>query len=91
MLTFSTNILTYQIFKLLIYQQAVVSFTQEGDTMSPRPKMHDYTWLSIHISGGMKEALTRVAAEDERPVSTMARLLIKEALQARGLKWDERP
>lgn len=57
--------------------------------MSPRPKKKDYTWLSVHMSEGMKEAVLRVAGEEDRAVSSMARLLIKEALRARGVQWED--
>ena len=59
--------------------------------MAGRPKKKDYTWLSVHMSERMKDAVLRVAQDEDRAVSSMARLLIKEALRARGVEWEDDP
>ncbi len=40
-------------------------------------------YFTMRIDAAMHETLSRVAEEEDRPVASMARVLLKEALQAR--------
>ena len=57
--------------------------------MAPRARRGGYTWLSVHMSQQMKEAIARLAKREDRSVSGMARRLIVEGLRARGITWGE--
>ena len=57
--------------------------------MPPREKRQGYTWLSVHISHQMKEAITQLATREDRSVSGMARRLMAEGLRARGVEWSD--
>ena len=57
--------------------------------MPPREKRGGYTWLSVHISDQMKEAISRLARREDRSISAMARRLIAEGLRARGITWGD--
>lgn len=57
--------------------------------MAAREKREGYTWLSVHMSEGMKEIISRLSRREDRSVSGMARRLMAEALRARGEDWQE--
>jgi hypothetical protein len=57
--------------------------------MPPREKRAGYTWLSVHISQQMKEAITGLAKREDRSISGMARRLMAEGLRARGVEWSD--
>jgi predicted transcriptional regulator len=57
--------------------------------MPAREKRAGYTWLSVHMSDEMKEAISRLARHEDRSISAMARRLMAEALRARGVRWSE--
>lgn len=55
-----------------------------GYTTLPRPKLADYTWLSVHMPVALLAVLREAATSEDRPVSSMARRLIEEGLIKRG-------
>ena len=57
--------------------------------MPPQEKRAGYTWLSVHMSREMKEAIIQLARREDRSVSGMARRLMAEGLRARGVEWGD--
>jgi hypothetical protein len=55
-----------------------------GSPTLPRPKLADYTWLTVHIPKPVLALVREVAEAEDRTLSGMARRLIEEALVARG-------
>ena len=47
--------------------------------------------LSLRLEGEMWDVLERMALEEERPIGMMARIILREGLEARERKGNKKP
>jgi hypothetical protein len=47
--------------------------------------------LSIRLDDELRHSLEKISEEEERPVGMMARILLREAMKARGAKKGKGP
>ena len=45
-------------------------------------------WLAALVPDALHNAIERLAHEERRSISNMARVLFEEALRARGIDWE---
>ena len=54
--------------------------------MEKKDKVKYSEFLAVRINPEMREALERLAEEEERPAGMMARILLREAIEVREAK-----
>ena len=54
--------------------------------MEKKDKVKYSEFLAVRINPEMREALERLAEQEERPAGMMARILLREAIEAREKK-----
>jgi predicted DNA-binding protein len=54
--------------------------------MEKKDKVKYSEFLAVRINPEMREALERLAEQEERPAGMMARILLREAIEAREAK-----
>lgn len=58
--------------------------------MEKKDKVKYSEFLAVRINPEMREALERLAEQEERPAGMMARILLREAIEAREAKGSRK-
>ena len=58
--------------------------------MEKKDKVKYSEFLAVRINPEMREALERLAKQEERPAGMMARILLREAIEAREAKGSRK-
>lgn len=56
-----------------------------GMVLMPKRKREGYSWLHIHVSKPLHDAVAKMADDQDRSMSGMAARLLKEAMLAHGV------
>lgn len=69
----------------------LLELLERADQMAQQAEQQRKTYPTISVSceQDLRDAVEKLANEEDRPIGAMARILIKEALRSRGLLPDE--